>query len=268
MLRINLGAALAISVFVHTVLIGNVLNQNNFLIDHSKKPLILKVQIEETQAPLVRAIETQTITKEVTNQEVPAAKKPKQTNTEKHALHQQKQLPSDLSLERIDASATAKTPLLNTENSKEAVPEKEKTVETLPIPKPTLSSSSVNTQSKTETIHKEKITENAEKLAEKNSPVQEKTGVSISARYAKNNQKPEYPAMSRRLNEQGTVVLMVLVLEDGTAGKVDIKKSSGFPLLDAAAKDAVIQWHFIPAKMDGQPISESYTLSIPFVLTL
>ena len=257
--RINLGAALAISVFVHTVLIGSVLKQNSLLIDHTKKPLTITVQIEETQASLVAAIETQTITKEVTNQEIPATKKQEQTNTKKHALRQQQQLPSDLSLERINASAIAKTPQLNTENFKEAEPIKEKSVEVMPMPKPTLSSLSVNTQSKTETIPAEKITEKA-------NPVHEKTGVSISASYAKNNQKPEYPTMSRRLNEQGTVVLLVLVLEDGTAGKVDIKKSSGFPLLDDAAKVAVIQWHFIPANIDGQSISESYSLSIPFVL--
>lgn len=257
--RINLSTALAISVFVHIVVIGSVLKQNSLLIDHTKKPVTITVQIEETQAPLVAAIETQTITKEVTNQGTPTTKKQKQTNTKKHALHQQKQLPSDSSLEKIDASATAKTPLLNTENFIEAEPIKEKSLEVMSMPKPTLSSLSVNTQSKTETIHAEKITEKA-------NPVNEKTAVSISASYAKNNQKPEYPTMSRRLNEQGTVVLLVLVLEDGTAGKVDIKKSSGFPLLDDAAKVAVIQWHFIPAKIDGKSISESYSLSIPFVL--
>ena len=255
--RINLGAALAISVFVHTVLIGSVLKQNSLLIDHTKKPLTITVQIEETQAPLVAAIETQTITKEVTNQEIPATKKQEQTNTKKHALRQQQQLPSDLSLERINASAIAKTPQLNTENFKEAEPIKEKTVEVLTMP--TFSSLPINTQSKAESI-------NAEKITQKASPVHEKTGVSISASYAKNNQKPEYPIVSRRLNEQGTVVLLVLVLEDGTVGKVDIKKSSGFPLLDDAAKVAVIQWHFIPANIDGQSISESYSLSIPFVL--
>ncbi|MBC7785867.1 MAG: energy transducer TonB [Methylophilaceae bacterium] len=257
--RISLGAALAISVFVHTVVIGSVLKQNSLLIDHTKEPLTLTVQIEETQAPLVATVETQTTTKKVTNQETYATKKQKQINTKKHALRQQQQLPSNLSLERIDASPTEKTLLLNTENLKETEPIKEKTLEVLSMSKPTLSTLSVNTQSKTETIHAEKINENA-------SPVHEKTGVSISASYAKNNQKPEYPTMSRRLNEQGTVVLLVLVLEDGTAGKVDIKRSSGFPLLDDAAKVAVIQWHFIPAKIDGKPINESYSLSIPFVL--
>ena len=93
-----------------------------------------------------------------------------------------------------------------------------------------------------------------------------KTGVSISASYAKTNQKPEYPSQSRRLNEEGTVVLSVFVTAEGMAGAVEIKSSSGFPMLDQSAKDAVKQWHFNPATVDGIPIDESYSLRIPFKL--
>ncbi len=93
-----------------------------------------------------------------------------------------------------------------------------------------------------------------------------KTGISISASYAKTNQKPDYPTQSRRLNEEGTVVLTVLVLADGKAGMVEVKSSSGYPMLDQSAKDAVKQWHFNPATIDGKPIDESYSLSIPFKL--
>jgi protein TonB len=38
-----------------------------------------------------------------------------------------------------------------------------------------------------------------------------RTEVSISASYAAANRKPEYPKMSLRLGEQGTVVLTVMV---------------------------------------------------------
>ena len=93
-----------------------------------------------------------------------------------------------------------------------------------------------------------------------------KTGASISASYAKTNQKPEYPSQSRRLNEEGTVVLTILVLADGNAGVVEVKASSGFPLLDQSAKDAVMHWHFNPATVDGIPIDELYSLDIPFKL--
>lgn len=93
-----------------------------------------------------------------------------------------------------------------------------------------------------------------------------KTGVSISASYAKTNQKPEYPVQSRRLNEEGTVVLKILVLAEGNAGEIEVKSSSGFPMLDQSAIDAVKKWHFNPAIIDGKAIDESYSLSIPFKL--
>ena len=93
-----------------------------------------------------------------------------------------------------------------------------------------------------------------------------KIGVSISASYASSNHKPEYPVMSRRLNEQGTVILKVLVTDNGTAGMVEVKTSSNYPLLDESARNAVMQWHFNPATIDGKPTSEFYSLTIPFKL--
>jgi protein TonB len=93
-----------------------------------------------------------------------------------------------------------------------------------------------------------------------------KTSVSIPATYAASNRKPEYPTMSRRYEEQGTVVLRVFVKEDGTAGDVEIKKSSGYPLLDKSAKSTVQTWRFNPATSNGKPVAEWYQLSIPFKL--
>ncbi|MEC5217028.1 protein TonB [Actimicrobium sp. GrIS 1.19] len=93
-----------------------------------------------------------------------------------------------------------------------------------------------------------------------------KTAVSLSASYAAANRKPVYPAMSRRYEEQGTVVLRVLVNPDGSAGAVQIKTSSGYPLLDAAARDAVQSWRFQPATMDGKAVAEWYQIPIPFRL--
>ncbi len=72
--------------------------------------------------------------------------------------------------------------------------------------------------------------------------------------------------MSKRLNEQGTVVLRVLVRSDGSAGTVEVKSSSGFSRLDQAAVDAVKTWRFNPATVDGKPIDEWYQVPIPFKL--
>ena len=72
--------------------------------------------------------------------------------------------------------------------------------------------------------------------------------------------------MSRRYNEQGTVVLRVLVSADGTAGEVLLRKSSTYPLLDRSALAAVRNWRFVAATRDGIPVSEWYEISIPYTL--
>lgn len=93
-----------------------------------------------------------------------------------------------------------------------------------------------------------------------------KTDVSIPASYSASNLKPTYPTMSKRLGEQGTVVLRVLVKADGTAGAVEVKSTSSFPRLDQAAMEAVKTWRFHPATSDGKAIDEWYQVPIPFKL--
>lgn len=61
-------------------------------------------------------------------------------------------------------------------------------------------------------------------------------------------------------------MLRVLVNADGTAGAVEIRNSSGYPLLDESAKSTVQTWRFKPATVDGKPVAEWYQLSIPFTL--
>jgi len=91
-------------------------------------------------------------------------------------------------------------------------------------------------------------------------------GVSLPAGYATSNRKPVYPLLSRRQGEEGTVLLHILVKADGTAETVQIKQSSGYPLLDESALAAVKQWRFHPATISFQPVSEWYLLAIPFRL--
>lgn len=86
------------------------------------------------------------------------------------------------------------------------------------------------------------------------------------ASYAASNRKPPYPRLSRSNEEQGTVVLRVLVKADGTAGAVEVKNSSGYPLLDESARSTVQSWHFKPATADGKPVAEWYQVTIPFTL--
>ncbi len=91
-------------------------------------------------------------------------------------------------------------------------------------------------------------------------------GVSISATYAASNPVPPYPAIARRLGEQGTVILRVLVAADGSAREIQIKKSSGSPTLDRSAETTIKQWRFNPAKIDGKPVEEWYETRWTFKL--
>lgn len=55
---------------------------------------------------------------------------------------------------------------------------------------------------------------------------------------------PQYPAAAKRAGEQGTVLLELIVAPDGRPSEVNILRSSGFPVLDQAAVDAVRKWRF------------------------
>lgn len=83
---------------------------------------------------------------------------------------------------------------------------------------------------------------------------------------ALNNPEPSYPPASRRLGEQGQVVLRVQVSADGEPLEVDVATSSGFRRLDIEARRTIARWRFIPAKKDGKPIPGVALLTIKFEL--
>jgi protein TonB len=71
-----------------------------------------------------------------------------------------------------------------------------------------------------------------------------------------NNPGPQYPYASKRLREEGEVLLKVLVSESGQAEQVRVEQSSGYPRLDEAAVDVVRKrWRFVPAQQDGEAVS-------------
>ena len=61
------------------------------------------------------------------------------------------------------------------------------------------------------------------------------------------NPKPVYPPLSRRLNEEGKVMLRVRVSVQGLPLSVELAQGSGFDRLDESARQAVNRWRFIPA---------------------
>ena len=80
------------------------------------------------------------------------------------------------------------------------------------------------------------------------------------------NPKPGYPAMSKRLGEQGRVIVRVLIGVDGTAQKAEIRQSSGFDRLDQAALATTQRWHYVPGKRGGVAEAMWFNVPINFVL--
>jgi len=81
-----------------------------------------------------------------------------------------------------------------------------------------------------------------------------------------NNPAPRYPALSRRLGEQGRVTLRVVVNPAGRADSVQVRTSSGFARLDESAVEAVKTWRFVPAKRGNEAITDTVLVPIPFIL--
>ena len=80
------------------------------------------------------------------------------------------------------------------------------------------------------------------------------------------NPKPPYPPLSKRLREEGKVVVRVLIEPDGTASKAEIRTSSGFDRLDQTALQTALRWRYVPGKRNGTPEAMWFNVPINFVL--
>lgn len=80
------------------------------------------------------------------------------------------------------------------------------------------------------------------------------------------NTPPSYPLVARRMGLQGRVVLSVEVLAEGVCGQINIHQSSGHPMLDSAALQAVKTWRFMPARQAGSAVNKWFMIPIQFSL--
>ena len=80
------------------------------------------------------------------------------------------------------------------------------------------------------------------------------------------NAQPRYPIYSRKMRQEGVVIITAEVLTDGSATDVRMATSSGIKLLDEAALETVRQWRFIPAKRDGVPYVQRLRIPVTFSL--
>jgi protein TonB len=81
-----------------------------------------------------------------------------------------------------------------------------------------------------------------------------------------NNPAPQYPPLSKRLREQGLVLLSVFVSAEGAAMQVELRRSSGFERLDTVAIETVKRWKFVPGKRDG--VAQAMWVNVPIVFEL
>jgi len=76
------------------------------------------------------------------------------------------------------------------------------------------------------------------------------------------NPRPPYPLLSKRMGEQGRVVIRALIGVDGAATQAVVKQSSGFDRLDQAALATAQSWRYVPGKRAGVP--EPMWFDVPF----
>ena len=81
------------------------------------------------------------------------------------------------------------------------------------------------------------------------------------------NPPPQYPAVARRLQLQGTTMFRVLVSSEGRPKHIAIEKSSGVEMLDQAAMEAVREWSFVPARKGTKAIEAEVLVPVRFHLS-
>ncbi len=89
--------------------------------------------------------------------------------------------------------------------------------------------------------------------------------ISTPPSYAQ-NPIPPYPPQARRRQQEGLVVLRVLVNDSGRAVSVEIQASSGHRLLDRVARRAVMNWIFRPATQAGTAVQAFVEVPVRFSL--
>lgn len=105
-------------------------------------------------------------------------------------------------------------------------------------------------------------------LPRPNVDTSETHGAFIAARpNGASNRPPAYPWLARIRGWEGTVVLLVRIEADGHPRDVGLLHSSGYPILDIAAQQAIQQWAFTPARRAGRAVGSDVELPVRFRLT-
>jgi len=82
----------------------------------------------------------------------------------------------------------------------------------------------------------------------------------------RDNARPAYPLSARLRGYEGVVLLSVRVSVDGRVGDLNVKRSSGYDILDRSALEAVRTWTFEPARRMGHPVPMQVDVPVKFIL--
>ena len=77
---------------------------------------------------------------------------------------------------------------------------------------------------------------------------------------------PSYPDLARQAGIEGTVLLRVLVSEDGKVMSANVLQSDVTPMMEKAAVEAAKQFRFKPAKQRTVPVKATMMVPIRFKL--
>lgn len=100
-------------------------------------------------------------------------------------------------------------------------------------------------------------------------PIKYKTYVQSNAEAARilSAPAPVYPLAARNAGIKGTVVMNASVDDQGIVREPYVSRSSGSPLLDESALQAVRRWRYTPLTLDGKPVTVETTISVVFNLS-
>lgn len=78
---------------------------------------------------------------------------------------------------------------------------------------------------------------------------------------------PTYPATISGKNEKGDVQLSISITAKGKIDAVDVRQSSGVPILDETARNTVLEkWRCVPAHQNGKDVAARVGVLIQFVV--
>jgi TonB family protein len=99
--------------------------------------------------------------------------------------------------------------------------------------------------------------------AEPEAPEVYELGPGITPPKKISGQSPTYPPMAKRMRQEGTVEVRMIVTEEGVPIELEVTGSAS-AILDEAVMKAVQEWRFEPAKKDGSPVRVYYTIRQTF----